>query len=120
MSVLTLLFSAACHSRPADRSIELSVTVRDPAWTIRIERVYRLDDRLIVLSRLSRDPELMAAQVISTARDRLTAALPADRVEHWILGRGWNWAEEDHRFVTDQEIKQELAGAELLYSRNRR
>ena len=120
MSILTLLFSAACHSQPAGRTIEVEVTVPDPAWTVRMERVYRHGGRLVVLSRLSRDPELMAAQVISTARDSLTAPLPAGRVEHWILGRTWNWAEEDHRFVTEEEVKRELAKAELLHSRNRR
>jgi len=119
MSLLAVMFTAACQGRPEGRTVSIAVTVPDPAWSVRIETIYEANGQLLVLSRLSRDPELMAAQVISTIRDQVTAPLPAGDVVHLVAGRTWNWGDDEHRFVTDEEARKAVAQARRVFVRPR-
>lgn len=114
-----LLANTGCqrHS-PMERTISIELTVPDPAWQVVIDRVYLEDDRLVAVSKVERDPEAMAAQVISQASDTVRLEAPDLPIEHYVLGKTWGWAEEDHRFLEDErQLQRELQGARLLYDR---
>jgi len=122
--LLFLVFFAGCqagyHLQP-QQSVEIEITVPDPAWQVEIERIYEGESALHVVSRLRRDPNVMAAQVISTVSD--SVEIPSRRnlpVEHYVLGRTWGWAEEDYRFVeSEQELQQLIGNKRLVFERGR-
>jgi len=102
------------------------ITVRldtpDAAWRVEIEKIFRANDGLVVYSRLSRDPDAMAAQVISTVADTVElddrhASLPV--VRHYITGKTWDWGDTGgYSFVESAErVESAVQGAELLYTR---
>ncbi len=75
------------------------ITVRldtpNPSWRIQIESIYRSSEYIAVFSKLSRAPDVMAAQVISTVADTVQidqqyAKLP---VRHYIVGKTWKWGD---------------------------
>lgn len=126
-AVWLILFSAvsltACQHEAMNppRTLSIEVTVPDAAWQVEIDRVYRRGDRLLAVSRLRRNPEAMAAQVISQATDSVRLGAPDDLpVEHVVLGKKWDWEEEPYLFVEDEkELEKMVEGAELLFSRER-
>jgi hypothetical protein len=120
LAIVAVAVSGGCQQTVSmeQRPIEIAVTVPDPAWTVTIEEVYASSDRLIVVSRLQRDPETMAPQVISRATDRVKIAAPDLPVEHFVLGKTFGWAEEPHRFIRDRrELDEVLKNARRLYPR---
>lgn len=98
-----------------ERSIAIESTVPDPAWRIEIQRVYQLEDRLLAVSRVERDPEVMAAQVISTVSDMVRVTAPDLPVEHYVIGKTWGWEEEDYHFVTEDEVESVTEGARVIF-----
>lgn len=88
---------------PSMKEIEVQVTAPDPAWEISIEEVFEMDDHLAAISRLSRDPDAMAAQVITPIEASVSVAAPDLPVKHFVLGKTWDWAEEDHHFPESEE-----------------
>lgn len=101
---LAAVFLSGCQTPTNQmREIGVEVTVPDPAWEVSIEEIYQADGRLNVISRLTRDEEAMAAQVISTIEDRVTVAAPDLPVDHYLLGKTWDWREEEHHFVANEE-----------------
>lgn len=100
------------------RLITVELTVPDPAWQVQIERVFRNQDRLHVVSRVQRAADVMAAQVISRVSDQVRISAPDLPVEHYILGKTWNWAEEDHHFIDDErQLEERLQGKKLIFDR---
>ena len=101
--------------------ITVSLDTPDAGWRIQIEKVYQTQDGLAVISRLQRDPDTMAAQVISAVAD--TAEIPAQSadlaVRHYILGKTWKWGDTGEYTVVEstKALGSALDGAELLYSR---
>ncbi len=109
------------NTGPAGNNIqEISVilTVPDTAWSISIDEVFRVKDELWVIAILQRLP-LMAAQVISSAADRVKIDAPALPVKHFILGKTWQWQnEETYTFLKNRdEIAEQLKSAFLLYKK---
>lgn len=103
-----------------ERTIGVEVTVPDSAWRVTILEVYRAKDRLLVISSLHRDPEVMAAQVISRATDAVRIPAPDLPVKHYVLGKTFGWAQDPHRFIQNrEEIEEELKSAKLLYQRKK-
>jgi zinc protease len=101
-----------------ERTIEVTVTVPDAAWRLSIEEVYQVKDELWVISRVSRDPDAMGAQVITTLTASVKVEAAALPVKHFVLGKTWNWAEEDHTFIGDmKEIAKSLRDAKALYKK---
>jgi len=62
-----LLWTTAWGAGGVEIAVEL--TVPDATWAIRIDEVRRVGDELWAVSTVSRDPEVMGAQVISTVRN---------------------------------------------------
>lgn len=98
------------------RTISVEVTVPDPAWTVQIKEIYVAKDRLLVVSRLSRDPRAIAAQVISKTTDSVRQPLPDLPVEHYILGKTFRWEQEPHHYLENRrELKEKIKDARLVY-----
>ncbi|MGH7822216.1 MAG: hypothetical protein ACREQ9_20835 [Candidatus Binatia bacterium] len=123
----TILLASACTlpalSRPEDvrEEVSVAITVPNPCWSVRIEQVYRRKDTLLVVSELSPPPsDVMCAQVIATARDRVFVRVPGPRprVDHLVLDRrGGGKLENDpvYRFFgSRRELEAKLAGAEPI------
>lgn len=116
IAVAFLVTQAACqHLGSMERPVTIELTVPDPAWKVTIERVYQADERLLAVARVERDPEVMAAQVISKASDTVRVRAPDLPVEHYVIGKTWNWAEEDYHFVTEAEVDKATKGARLIW-----
>jgi zinc protease len=101
----------------------IPVTVRldtpDAGWRIEIESIYRTNDYIAVFSKLSREPDTIAAQVISTVADTVEiesryASLP---VRHYITGKTWDWGDTGaHTFIESSEtFESAIQGADLIY-----
>jgi hypothetical protein len=105
-----------------EREVKVQVTVPDAGWTVEIDRIFIGSDRLHVISRLHRDPEMMAAQVISMVSHSVKVSAPEDlSVQHHVLGKTWDWTEEDHDFVANEpELEERLRGKTLVYERTRK
>lgn len=117
---LTVFLLVGCiHPSNAEpRTISVEVTVPDPAWKVTIREIYVKDDRLLVVSELERDPDVMAAQVISQTSDSVRVSAPDLPVDHYVLGRTFNWSREPHRFIDDRsELTQILQSADRIYQR---
>ncbi len=112
-----LLLSGAAARGGEERRLAVELTVPDSAWTIAIEGVYRADEAIWVVSRVSQDSDILGAQVISTVRDAVTVVAPDLPVRHVVIGRTWHWDnEEPYRFVDDRrDVAEILETAESLY-----
>ena len=91
----------------------------DSSWQIRIEKIYRSGENLLVFSRLSQT-ELPAAQAITTVADTVEIAPEPDLpVRHYILGKSWNWGDTgNYTFIDSMDtFGSALLDAELIYSR---
>lgn len=121
LPVLMFLFPLLGCTQPASfapRTISVEVTVPDPAWQVTIQEIYVKGDRLLVVSELSRDPETMAAQVISKASDSVRIPAPNLPTDHYILGRTFRWAQEPHHFIQNPgELAKALESATRIYQR---
>lgn len=102
------------------RTVTVEVTVPDPAWKVIIDRIYLAEDRLVVVSNLHRQKDVVAAQVISKATDSVRVQAPDLPIEHYIFGKTWNWTEEPHQFIEEPgELEKKVARARLLYERKK-
>lgn len=115
----------ACAQDPpgsSEQVLEVAVTVPDPCWSLRIRAVYRTAAELLVVSDLSPPPpDLMCAQVITQARDRVELALPhpLPPIRHLVLGRTWRGELGPDRppvtfLDSEARLQTRLAGAERL------
>lgn len=106
-----------------ERQFAVTVTVPDPAWQVTIEEIHVVGEELWVLSRLRRDPETMAPQVISRATDHVEVAAPDYAEKHHILGKTWSWENEDapdnYSFPEDRaDLEEALNEAERIFARD--
>ena len=92
----------------------------DAGWSVAIEQIYRLNDTLVVLSDFTQAGD-MAAQVISTVADSVSipAVDPHTRIQHYVLGRTWNWGEQEHySFIENLDpLQNAIQQGELIYER---
>lgn len=111
----------------ATSATTLPLTVRldtpDAGWRIEIVKIYHSSDSLAVFSKLSREPDAIAAQVISTVADTVTidsqyAEVP---VRHYITGKTWDWGQAgEYIFIESPEaVESAIQGADLLYDREK-
>ncbi len=104
------------------REVAVSVQTPDPGWEIAIEEIHVVGDELWVLSKLNRDPEIMAPQVISEAEDRVEVEAPDYPVRHYVSGKTWQWEPDgpgaEVVFIEDRgEIEGELEKAIRIFER---
>ena len=118
--VLMAWMVSAARGEEADvKEITVKLTVPDGGWSISIQKVYRVEDELWALSRVSRR-EGMAIQVISKVSDSVSVKTEDLPVKHIVLGKTWRWKkEEPYTFVSDfEEVDEALKGAKLLYEKS--
>lgn len=103
-----------------ERTITVSLSAPDTAWSVNIEEVYlTADNVLAVVARLERPEGVAGATMISTIEDSVTVDAPADAVVRVaVIGKDWNWenTEVDYNFVDSfEEIGDDLENAERIY-----
>ena len=115
--VLVLMIFATAHGG-VEREITVALTVPDPSWTIFIEEVWQVGDELWVLAAVLRDPEVMAAQVISTVQASIKTAAPDLPIKYFITGKTWSWDNEElFTFLKAREqFEKALGSGRLIYS----
>lgn len=116
MLLSTLLFSTTALETE-EREITVTLTVPDSAWAIAIEEVHEVKDEVWVISTVSRDPDVMGAQVISIVEASVKFAAPDLPVKHFVIGKTWGWKnEEPYTFIKNlKELEKELKSGKLLY-----
>lgn len=107
----------------AETKGDLAITVRldapDAGWRLQIESIHRDSENIVVYSQLSRDPDNMSAQVISTVADTVKIDLSHSDlpVLHYISGKTWDWGDTgEYTFIDSPEIiSQVLQTSDLLF-----
>jgi len=118
LMVLLLALSALTVSAE-EKQIEVRLTVPDAAWKIAVDSVHQVNQEIWVVSTVSRDPDLMGAQVISTVTARVKVSAGDLPVKHFVIGKTWNWKnEENYTFIKDlKQIGKDLTAGKVLYKR---
>ena len=115
--LLTLVLFVAAVPAAETREITVKLTVPDAGWAIAIDEVHMVSNEVWVISSVSRDPDMMAAQVISTVKASVDVAVPDLPVKHFVIGKTWGWKnEEPYTFLDSRsEIEQALKTGKPLY-----
>ena len=105
-----------------EREITVTLNVPDSAWTITIDEVHKVKSEIWVISTVSRDPDLMGAQVISVVKDSVKCAAADLSVKHFIIGKTWDWAnKEPYTFIKARKtLEKQLQSGKLLCNRIKR
>ena len=118
---LTILVSTAAlgAGKAEKKEITIALTVPDSAWTISIDEIYEVSGELWVVSIVSRDPNTIGLQVISTLKQSETIVAPDLPVKHFVIGKTWQWEnKEPYTFLKNKsQIEAELKNGKLLYKR---
>lgn len=102
-----------------NEKISVRIDTPDAGWKLEIQKIYRTNDSLIAISKLSRNADV-AAQVITTVAD--SVEVPSEiklPVRNYVLGKTWAWGDTGNYTFIDSmdELKDDLEGAELVYPR---
>ena len=100
-----------------EKEITVRLTVPDAAWAIAIDQVHRVGSEIWIIATVSRNPDLMGAQVISTVQASLKLAAPDLPLRYFVIGKTWNWKnEEPYTFIQNlKQIEKALNSGTLLY-----
>ena len=100
-----------------EKEITVKLTVPDATWSIAIDAVYEVGGELWIVSIVSHNPDMAGVQMISTVQASLTIAAPDLPVKNFIVGKTWNWKnEEPYTFIEGlEQIDGELRSGKLLY-----
>jgi hypothetical protein len=117
--LLSIFLFAITALAAEEREITVTLTVPDSAWAISIEEVHEVKNEIWVISNVSRDPDVMGAQVISVVRDAVIMVAPDLPVKHFVIGKTWNWKnEEAYTFIENRNnLDSELISGKRLYKR---
>ena len=112
-----ILLLCATASGAEEKEITVELTVPDSAWAVSITEVHKVGNELWVISTVSRDPDAMGAQVISTVQDSLKLTVPDLPLKIYIIGKAWAWEnKEPYTFIKHlKQIEKELKSGKLLY-----
>ena len=119
--LLVLLFYTTAWGAE-EMEIMVKLTVPDASWTIAIDEVQKVGNELWVIAAVSRNPDMMGAQVISTVTASLKMAAPDLPKKYFVTGKAWGWKnEEPYIFIKDpNQIAKELKSGKLLYKAAKR
>ena len=115
--VLLLLCTVGCDSDEKEVTVRLAVP--DTTWAVAIEEIHKIGNELWVIASVAQDPDMMGAQVITTVEDSLKLAAPDLPVKFFVIGKTWNWEnEESYSFIESlDKIEEELKSGKLLYKK---
>ncbi|MDH3358058.1 MAG: META domain-containing protein [Desulfobacteraceae bacterium] len=114
--LLALIFFATL-SCTAEKEITVKLTVPDTTWKIAIDQVFIVKNELWVISRVSQNPDIMGAQVISHIQDSIRLTVPDLPVKYFVIGKTWDWEnEEPYTFIKElKQIETELKSGTRLF-----
>jgi len=115
LALVLLLYTTAWGAD--EKEIKVKLTVPDAAWAITIDEVHSVGNELWVISTVSRNPDLIGAQVISTVQASLKLAAPDLPLRYFVIGKTWNWKnKEPYTFIENpKQIAKALKSGKLLY-----
>ena len=119
ITLLSALLLCATVMGAEKREITVKLTVPDSGWAIAIDEIHKVKNELWVISTVSRDPNVMAAQVISTVQDSVNLPAPDLPVMHFVIGKAWGWKnKEPYTFIKNRKlVEKELKSGKVLYRR---
>lgn len=99
------------------QTISVSLKVPSTAWTVQIEEIYQANEELWIISRLRSSG--FGGQTITEVSDEVTVEVPDLPEKHIVLGKTWNWEnEEEYQFSEEQpEIEDPLQDGTRLWKR---
>lgn len=102
-----------------EKQIEVSLTVPDSAWKIAIDSVHQVNREIWIVSTVSRDPDAIGAQIISTVTATVKISAGDLPVKNFVIGKTWSWKnKENYTFIKDlKPIEKELVAGKVLYKR---
>jgi len=117
MILLLALVLCTTAAGADEKEITVKMTVPDTAWTIAIDEVHKIGNELWVISIVSRNPDTMGAQVISTVQASLKLAAPDLPLKYFVIGKEWDWKNEaPYTFIKNlKQIEKELKSGKLLF-----
>lgn len=120
---MIMLLGVLIFSTNSVASSELEITVKltvpDAAWVISIDEIRKVNNEIWVISKVSRNPDVMGAQVISTIEASAVIDAIDLHVRHFIIGKTWDWEnEEPYTFIKSiEKLESKLKYGELLYKK---
>lgn len=100
------------------RKVSVRLDTPDTGWRIRIIEVYRLEDRLAVVSQLEHSKN-ESEETISTVSDsiQIPDSGKEESAEHYVLGKNWEWGESEgyQFFQSIEQVRSQLQAAERIY-----
>lgn len=112
--------SLAEDSAQKARSVSVRLDTPDPSWSIEIDKVYRTNNGLVVISQLQQDPSGSTA-IITTVSDsvkieELEENLP---ISYYILGKDWDWGDlSEYKFIESMDaLDIALDDSQLIYTK---
>lgn len=119
--LLTLLLCTAAVGAEV-KEITVKLSVPDSVWTIAIDEVHKVENELWVISTVSRNPNMMGAQVISTVQDIVKIRAPDLPVKYFVIGKKWGWKnKEPYTFIKNPgQIGKDLKTGKILYRKAKR
>jgi hypothetical protein len=96
--------------------VVVAIVVPSPAWTIRISKIYKKANQLLVVCEAQKK-EGLAAAVISKAETSANIPTKLQKLprEVYVTGQTWNYS-KGYKAVTDEELAKLLITASEVYS----
>jgi len=117
LAAFFVLLLGASASAWQMREIHMDLTVPDPSWSLRIHEAYKVGDELWVIAVVSQNPDVMAAQVLTTVHASAEVPPPELPAKYFVLGKTWKWENpESYLFIDDTStIKKQLRSGRRFY-----
>lgn len=102
-----------------NNTLSVRLDAPHPGWQIKIEKIYRSGENLIVISRLEQMSQNVA-QIITAVADSVELPIELELpVRHYIIGKTWNWGDTgNYTFIDSMDaFGTALDEAEAIYSK---
>ena len=119
MLVICAVALVAPSANAKEREIAVALKAPDGAWNLAIDEVRQVKKELWVVAVLSRDPDVMGIQMITTLEAKVKLGAPDLPVKVFVVGKTWNWkGKEPYKFIKNRkEIAKDLDTGKLLYKK---
>ena len=124
-SITTLVFLLLClvlqptlAEESGTKTIQVTVTVPSGGWKFAIHEVHQVDKQLWVISQLTK-PSGIATMAISRVSAKLELEAPDLPVQHFVVGKTWEWQNDDPVTFIDStdSLKKKLTAGKQLYKK---
>lgn len=98
------------------QEVVVKLQAPDTTWSVNIEKIVELDNKLYVISRLEKEEGMMGAMMITTVQDSVSVDLPDLPVQHVVMGKTWNWGKEkEYQFMSGKKCREAFKLAKQHY-----